>query len=448
MMIECESQSFDSSSSRGRLTTIKSYIFLFAAFLSAHSDAVLLGQLPESTTPVKQNTLDKDLAIYLGVGNVQGSGKIVQIDGQGEVLGSVKIESTPYDLYATRDFVFAVLPGSGGIIRVFRNGHVSPLKSTGGIGHPVAIAAHAETGRVYIGDNSTDTIVRMTPGRLTDDEFHIDEPDNTWQSLSLAIVSESKLAVASSNPQGVFFLNFDDGELGDPLLPSAGKVASLENSPRWAVTQEESIEIFDNDTWVVSIPIPEGTTFHRQGLLAFTPQGNLVVTLTAQRIPEIYLVDPETKHFQRIVRWTGERLVSLGVAPKMTWDFDREQFGDELTVVSFDPPLPAEIALGERLRVTISYRLNSADEAQIFIRPMTDGQLSKGYSAHGSRKYSRGRGLVEGWFSFRQPTTVDQVRVRMTTSQDGEPVRLDRYFAAPALWSLKENPAPDAPVAP
>jgi len=87
--------------------------------------------------------------------------------------------------------------------------------------------------------------------------------------------------------------------------------------------------------------------------------------------------------------------------------------GDRLEILSINPPLPAKLAIGQRLTVGISYRLSSAESCQIFIRPYTRGRRSRGYSAHGSRFYRKGQGQVEGFFALRGKGIVDEIRVEM-----------------------------------
>ena len=97
----------------------------------------------------------------------------------------------------------------------------------------------------------------------------------------------------------------------------------------------------------------------------------------------------------------------------------QEQFiGDRLTITKFSPDLPASIAIGEKLIVTVEYDINSVKEAQIFVRPLTNGRGTPGYRAHGCRPIKEGKGVIEGYFFFNEPTIVDEVRVRMLNAKD------------------------------
>jgi len=92
--------------------------------------------------------------------------------------------------------------------------------------------------------------------------------------------------------------------------------------------------------------------------------------------------------------------------------------GDRLTIIKFSPDLPASIAIGEKLIVTVEYHINSVKEAQIFVRPFTNGKTTPGYRAHGCRPIEEGEGVIEGYFFFNKPTIVDEVRVKMVKAED------------------------------
>ena len=87
--------------------------------------------------------------------------------------------------------------------------------------------------------------------------------------------------------------------------------------------------------------------------------------------------------------------------------------GDSLTIVSYDPPLPATLKLDQKLMVTVDYTISSVGRARIWVRPYTKGAKTPGYGAHGSPTYRKGRGRLVGWFTLTRPGTVDEVRVEM-----------------------------------
>src|SRR5207253_2116175 len=63
--------------------------------------------------PAGRAELGKDLAVYLGCGDVQGEGTVVQLDRSGKVLGLVRLSATPYGLAARKGGLVAALPSRG-----------------------------------------------------------------------------------------------------------------------------------------------------------------------------------------------------------------------------------------------------------------------------------------------------------------------------------------------
>ena len=103
---------------------------------------------------------------------------------------------------------------------------------------------------------------------------------------------------------------------------------------------------------------------------------------------------------------------------------------DSLAIVSYDPPLPAKFKVGDRLSVFIDYTIGSVDRAQIFARPYTKGKKTPGYTAHGSNYYKKGSREFVGWFEFRRPATVDEVRVRMVANRTDEVISVSEKVQA------------------
>ena len=93
---------------------------------------------------------------------------------------------------------------------------------------------------------------------------------------------------------------------------------------------------------------------------------------------------------------------------------------DALVIISFDPPFPARLNLGDKLMITVDYSIASVDTAQIWARPYTKGNLSPAYFAHPSPAYEKGKGRLVGWFGFDNPAIVDEVLVKMVA--DGKTI--------------------------
>ena len=96
----------------------------------------------------------------------------------------------------------------------------------------------------------------------------------------------------------------------------------------------------------------------------------------------------------------------------------KKEEGDRLTITKFSPDLPASIAVGERLIVTVEYDINSVKHAQIFVRPLANGRGIPGCRSHGCRPIEQGKGVMKGYFFFNEPAIVDEVRVQMMNAKD------------------------------
>jgi len=112
-----------------------------------------------------------------------------------------------------------------------------------------------------------------------------------------------------------------------------------------------------------------------------------------------------------------------------------------LMVDSVIPDSSARLKFGERLTVKVSYNNTFSDSVQIWARPYTQGKMTSGYTAHGSSGYPRGKGQIEGWFTFQQATTVDEVRVQMVNMKSKQVVANASFFLQ-AAWSGEGGGAP------
>jgi hypothetical protein len=107
---------------------------------------------------------------------------------------------------------------------------------------------------------------------------------------------------------------------------------------------------------------------------------------------------------------------------------------DRLKIVKFSPALPSLIGVGEKLTVTVEYNIKSVNEAQIFIRPFTNGRGTPGSLSHGCRSIKTGKGVLEGIFFFDEPTVIDEVRVTMVNTRDQSKVYASISREISAEW--------------
>jgi hypothetical protein len=106
-------------------------------------------------------------------------------------------------------------------------------------------------------------------------------------------------------------------------------------------------------------------------------------------------------------------LLGTGCASMQGGGLGRMPPGDYLGITGTDPALPAVLPHGEKLNVTVRYRIESTDEARIIMRPYYKGRQARGYIAHAAAVRTNGTGEVETWFRFRGDADVDGIRVSL-----------------------------------
>jgi len=109
---------------------------------------------------------------------------------------------------------------------------------------------------------------------------------------------------------------------------------------------------------------------------------------------------------------------------------------DILEVLGTNPENPEQLPLGQKLQVYIGYQLDTTDKAHIWARPYKNGQKAPGYSAHHLIPVSRNdenSGFITGWFLFRQPAEIDEVRIFMRDLTTDKIIETHSY-QVPAKW--------------
>ncbi|MBN1796709.1 MAG: carboxypeptidase regulatory-like domain-containing protein [Sedimentisphaerales bacterium] len=96
---------------------------------------------------------------------------------------------------------------------------------------------------------------------------------------------------------------------------------------------------------------------------------------------------------------------------------------NSLEIISIEPASPAVLNAGEKLYINFRYTLGSSEKVQIWARPYTNGNKTRGYNAHGSTTYNKKEqetGIAQGWFFFDEPTKVDEIIVQMKDRDSGD----------------------------
>lgn len=103
-------------------------------------------------------------------------------------------------------------------------------------------------------------------------------------------------------------------------------------------------------------------------------------------------------------------------------------FDDLLEIVSSSIKNPEQLESGENLEFEVAYQLTSTDMAAIWLRPYRNGKRIGGYTAHNLEYVQKGdAGIVKGWFSFKRPTQINEVRVFMRDADTNKMIREISY---------------------
>jgi DNA-binding beta-propeller fold protein YncE len=301
------------------------------AVIAALAACVLAGWGNSNATGVAaapvQPQLSKELVIYLGCGQVLGAGKVVQLDTAGKVLGTVKLDQTPYGLAAPKEGLLAALPSGQKVVKIDSKGKLSTLLDDPAlVPAPIALAVNPKNGDVLVADNRSDVLVLLPAGEVKKRRtiLKIQGHEQHLQNMSVGLTTDGYVVFGSSGPQGVFRFKAEDNPALDTqlLLGDAG-VAADPTTKRWVAALKQKLVIFEEEREVQSLDYPNGTSKWHDAL-AFGTDGSLVMALHTGNGYDVVQVDLNQGTFQPLFTWTGERVVCLAVAKKMAWPESEE----------------------------------------------------------------------------------------------------------------------------
>jgi len=100
---------------------------------------------------------------------------------------------------------------------------------------------------------------------------------------------------------------------------------------------------------------------------------------------------------------------------------------NSISVNQLTPASTAKLNFGEEISISFSYTISEPDGARIYIRPMTEGNLTPNYSASGSPVYS-GEGNATATFTITSgKAKIDQLRLQVYNSTRSE-LLFEFYF--------------------
>ena len=205
------------------------------------------GPVTSTATRDPEAVFPDELAIYLGLGEVGGFGKIVQVDGAGRVLGSVNLAGTPYGLAFHENRLVAALPSANKVVAVSEEAEVMTMLDGVNLPNPISVAVNPHSGDILVADNQTDNLMLMKGGEAAGLEVlhRVEGADEQLQNMSLAVTSDGYILFGTAPPKGVFRFQVDgDITLENPILPECGDVAASPDSKLWAATQPKYCATF------------------------------------------------------------------------------------------------------------------------------------------------------------------------------------------------------------
>ena len=169
--------------------------------------------------------------------------------------------------------------------------------------------------------------------------------------MSVAVTNDKHVVFGTNGDKGIYRFSGDEHSAGSaPLLPENGGVAADPKSLRWAATQQPNqVYVFEGDQLVRKLRLPPKKSVYRNGLLSFSPTGNLVVAArdSDKAVGEPwflqYRVKPEDENgtpvseprtgneytrawasqkteIRSLFPWTRETMTDFVVGPRMFWD--------------------------------------------------------------------------------------------------------------------------------
>jgi len=113
--------------------------------------------------------------------------------------------------------------------------------------------------------------------------------------------------------------------------------------------------------------------------------------------------------------------------------------GDTLTLVGFDPPLPAVLKPGDDLVVRYAYTLASSSACFTWAHACTDGKPSAGAGHDGCKHHPKGSGLGQSVVYPGPSRRIEQVRMIMSPDTVTEHALVELLIDVDASWQQPEE---------
>jgi hypothetical protein len=298
--------------------------------VSAHGQR----QPMSSQQRAESTAFSDELAVYLGCGKPRGPGAVYQLDSAGKVLGSVALSGTPYGLAAEKERLVAALPALAGakMMKIDSTGKPDVLfEERELLPAPITVAVTPGTHEVVVGDNRKDVVIFLPDSKHQDRLPILDVSGDAGarkflQNMSLAITSDHFVLFGTDHPRGIYRFTLPRGDelrllnQQTQVLRDDGEVASDPSSKRWAAALRSDLKVFEESRELATIPYPGGTLKTILPLVAFGPDGTLILTVgTGPDKYDVMRADLATKSLRSLFTWNKASVKSLAVMQRMTW---------------------------------------------------------------------------------------------------------------------------------
>jgi hypothetical protein len=281
--------------------------------------------LPAAASPVP----DEKLAIYVGIGGLNGPGRVIQLDWEAKWLGAVELPAGPETIACRNDELIVCPRFHSSALFVDRDGGTGIVfdaaRHVKGIRPAVSrVAVHPKTGDLVFSmysprrtmANEWNSAIAIVPANAPKEPrtiFLNAEAATPLASApdfprigSIAITPSGQMLVNAGkfNGPGEAAYRFPFGEkvvFDKPFVPARGPIAGDPSSERWAVLESfnlsrPKITVHENDHEVgtASTVLESGV---RSARIAYAPNGSL---LYARDMPRPDIKVPEEKEIHAI----------------------------------------------------------------------------------------------------------------------------------------------------
>jgi HEAT repeat protein len=261
---------------------------------------------------------DSTRAVYVSHGAGAKTGRIVQLDWFGRVLGTVALPSYASSMAVGNDMLVAVRSRRA-VLGVDRDGAVERITRAGPKHWPQSVTLFGAAQDVLVADSFRDAIMRVPLDLGMKRIKVIDLPARTGaHAMWLAAAGDGHLVVSTYDPVGVYRFRPEDGEIAAPLLNVRGMVTADPASARWAFVERGALRLYDGSEERLTLSRFRGMTA-KGGAVAFFPGSSLVVVVSTASGMAVRRLDEDARRLRPLFGWDGPAIRSIAIGPRMRW---------------------------------------------------------------------------------------------------------------------------------